>query len=264
MMKSILTGMLLLLPFGVAQAADPKPVTAIKDAPMNEAKAKTEPESKVKPEPSKPAAKIPLKSEVKSPASVKTVSAEKAKEPTVELVTNLGSIVIKLFPQKAPVSVKNFLKYVDEKFYDNTVFHRVMGDFMVQGGGFSKDPDGYSQKPTGAGIINEARNGLKNDVGYVAMARKGMSSWADTNSTTSQFFINVVKNDGLNYPNPDGFGYAVFGQVTEPSMKVVEKIKSVKTGEVPLKMLDETNKLNTIPSPNVPIKEVVIITARRI
>ncbi len=264
MMKSILTAILFLLPLGVTLAADPKPVTAIKDAPMGEAKAKAEPEAKNKPDPLKPASKIPLKSNLKSPATVKASSSDKTKEPTVELVTNMGSIVIKLFPQKAPVSVKNFLKYVDEKFYDNTIFHRVMDEFMVQGGGFSKDPDGYSQKPTGAGIINEARNGLKNDVGYVAMARKGMSSWTDANSTTSQFFINVVKNDGLNYPNPDGFGYAVFGQVTEPSMKVVEKIKSVKTGSLPLKMLDETNKLNPIETPNVPIKEVVIITARRI
>ncbi|HEX5854792.1 MAG TPA: peptidylprolyl isomerase [Thermoanaerobaculia bacterium] len=136
--------------------------------------------------------------------------------------TSLGSVTIELYPDKAPESVKNFLQYVNDKFYDGTTFHRVISTFMVQGGGFT--PDG-KQKPTRAAIKNEAANGLENKVGTVAMARTN-----DPNSATSQFFINVKDNGFLDKArSQDGHGYCVFGKVTA-GMDVVEKIKAVPTG----------------------------------
>ncbi len=146
-----------------------------------------------------------------------------AANPVVVMETNMGSIEIELDQEKAPVSVKNFLTYVDSKFYDKTIFHRVINGFMIQGGGFE---EGMKEKGTKAPIKNEAKNGLKNDVGTIAMARTG-----DPDSATSQFFINVNNNDSLNYPQPDGHGYAVFGKVTN-GMHVVERIKTVKTGSI--------------------------------
>lgn len=142
------------------------------------------------------------------------------KRPIVLMETSLGNVKIELDPEKAPVTVKNFLEYVNGGFYDGTIFHRVIPGFMVQGGGFTPD---RKQKPTRVAIKNEAGNGLKNDRGTIAMART-----ADPNSATAQFFINVVNNDGLNRPSPDGFGYAVFGRVVE-GMDVVDRIVSVKT-----------------------------------
>jgi len=141
----------------------------------------------------------------------------------VKLITNHGDIVIELDAEKAPESVKNFISYVEAGHYNNTVFHRVINGFMIQGGGFEP---GMKQKPTSAPIKNEADNGLKNEAGTIAMART-----QDPNSATAQFFINVADNDFLNYRSPDvqGWGYCVFGRVSE-GMDVVNKIKSVKTG----------------------------------
>ena len=143
--------------------------------------------------------------------------------PTVLMETSLGSITIELDQAKAPITVKNFLSYVDEKFYDGTIFHRVISNFMIQGGGFTAD---MQQKRAKAPIKNEAGNGLKNMTGTLAMARTNV-----VNSATAQFFINVVDNDFLDHQNttPQGFGYAVFGKVIE-GMDVVDKIKAVKTG----------------------------------
>lgn len=143
--------------------------------------------------------------------------------PVVIMKTSKGDIKIKLFKDKSPVTVENFLKYVDSGHYENTIFHRVIGNFMIQGGGFTSD---MQQKPTMAPIKNEAQNGLANKRGTLAMARTSV-----INSATSQFFINVVDNDFLNFSSPDaqGFGYCVFGEVIE-GMDVVDAIRSVQTG----------------------------------
>jgi cyclophilin family peptidyl-prolyl cis-trans isomerase len=153
-----------------------------------------------------------------------TLKGEPAvKNPSVVMKTSLGSVTIELYPDKAPETVKNFLQYVNDKFYDGTIFHRVINNFMIQGGGFTADG---KQKPTRAPIKNEAANKLKNDAGTVAMARTN-----DPNSATSQFYINVKNNGPLNYQDssPQGIGYCVFGKVTS-GMDVVEKIKAVPTG----------------------------------
>ena len=141
----------------------------------------------------------------------------------VELHTNHGVIKLELDAEKAPKSVENFLNYVKAGHYDNTVFHRVIDGFMIQGGGFEP---GMKQKPTAEPITNEANNGLKNVNGSIAMARTN-----DPHSATAQFFINVNDNDFLNHssPTPQGWGYAVFGKVVD-GMDIVEKIKKVKTG----------------------------------
>ena len=140
----------------------------------------------------------------------------------VKLTTSMGPIVIELNKEKAPVSVDNFVKYVESGHYNGTIFHRVIDGFMIQGGGFDKD---MKQKPTQAPIKNEGANGLKNDNYTVAMARTGVRD-----SATSQFFINVKDNEFLNYTgeNPQGWGYAVFGKVVE-GKEVVDKIKKVAT-----------------------------------
>ena len=141
--------------------------------------------------------------------------------PTVEMQTSLGTIVIELNSEKAPITVKNFLQYVNDGFYNGTIFHRTMQGFMIQGGGFTKD---MAEKPTAGEIKNEASNGLKNVRGSIAMARR-----QDPNSASSQFFINHVNNSSqLDYPLNNG-GYAVFGKVTQ-GMDVVDKIAKVPTG----------------------------------
>ncbi len=147
-----------------------------------------------------------------------------AESPRVELKTSLGSIVLELYPDKAPKSVANFLQYVNDGFYDGTIFHRVIDGFMIQGGGFTPD---FDQKETREPIENEAANGLQNTTGTVAMARTG-----DPHSATAQFFINVADNDFLNHtaPTPQGWGYTVFGKVVE-GMDVVDKIRQVATGQ---------------------------------
>ena len=142
--------------------------------------------------------------------------------PQVVIQTNMGNIEVELNPEKAPNTVKNFLRYVDAKFYDATIFHRVMYGFMIQGGGFTKDLD---QKKTFDPIAIESQNGLKNDRGTIAMARTG-----NPNSATSQFFINTRDNEALNYSAPTmrGYGYTVFGKVVQ-GMDVVDKIEVVNT-----------------------------------
>lgn len=147
------------------------------------------------------------------------------KNPVVEMKTTEGDILIELFPEKAPKTVENFLKYVDSGFYANTIFHRVIPGFMIQGGGYTAKME---EKPTGTPVENEADNGLTNQRGTIAMART-----KDPDSATSQFFINLVDNDFLNYtgPTPDGWGYCVFGKVLE-GMAAVDKIAAVKTKNV--------------------------------
>jgi len=142
----------------------------------------------------------------------------------VQLKTTLGEMVIELDDKAAPITVKNFLEYVSDDFYTGTIFHRVIKDFMVQGGGLTKD---LKSKPGARQpIVNEASNGLKNDRGTIAMART-----SDPDSATNQFFINHKDNDFLNYqgPSPDKIGYAVFGKVVE-GLDVVDAIAAVKTG----------------------------------
>lgn len=137
--------------------------------------------------------------------------------------TSLGDIVINTFDDKAPQTVKNFLSYCHDGFYDNTIFHRVIDGFMIQGGGFAP---GMQQKPTRDPIQNEANNGLKNTRGTLAMARTQAP-----HSASAQFFINLVNNDFLNFTagNLQGWGYCVFAEVTE-GMDVVDKIRTVATG----------------------------------
>ena len=144
-----------------------------------------------------------------------------AADPQVDLKTSAGTIRLELYPAKAPKSVANFLQYVKDGHFNGTVFHRVIPDFMIQGGGFDK---AMKQKDTRKPIENEAKNGLKNDMGTIAMARTN-----DPHSASAQWFINLKNNDFLNYPGQDGWGYAVFGKVVS-GMDVVNKIAKVPTG----------------------------------
>lgn len=139
----------------------------------------------------------------------------------IVMQTNMGTIVLELDKEKAPVTVENFEQYARDGFYDGTIFHRVIDNFMIQGGGFVP---GMDQKETRATIENEAKNGLSNKNGSIAMART-----PDPHSATAQFFINVADNDFLDYPGQDGWGYCVFGKVID-GMDVVNKIKGVATG----------------------------------
>ena len=148
-------------------------------------------------------------------------AAQAESAPRVKIQTSQGDFVLELQPDKAPKTVDNFLRYVADKHYDGTVFHRVIDGFMVQGGGFTAN---MTQKPTRSPVALEANNGLKNDRGTIAMARTG-----NPNSATSQFFINVANNDGLNAPQPDGYGYAVFGKVVS-GMETIDKIRTVAVG----------------------------------
>jgi peptidyl-prolyl cis-trans isomerase A (cyclophilin A) len=163
-----------------------------------------------------------------------------AANPQVELRTSLGSITIELYPERAPATVKNFLQYVEDRFYDGTIFHRVIDGFMIQGGGFTRD---LNVKPTRPPIPIESKNGLRNDTGTIAMART-----RDPNSATAQFFINLVDNNDLNHPRPDGHGYAVFGKVVK-GMETVNKVA---------RMATETRSQHQ----NVPVKPVIIESAR--
>ena len=164
-----------------------------------------------------------------------------AAAPQVELKTSLGTIVLELYPDRAPETVKNFQQYVQSGFYNGTVFHRVIPGFMIQGGGFTAD---FRNKPTREPIRNEATKGLKNAVGTVAMART-----SDPHSATAQFFINVVDNPFLDY-REGNYGYAVFGKVVS-GMDVVQKIGAGPTAARP-------------PHQNVPVKPVVIESARMV
>jgi peptidyl-prolyl cis-trans isomerase B (cyclophilin B) len=155
------------------------------------------------------------------PKPIPTPSTTQGIKTMVKLHTNKGIITLQLDAEKAPNSVKNFLEYVNSGFYEGTIFHRVIGNFMIQGGGFEAN---MTQKKTNAPVKNEAANGLKNDNYTIAMARTG-----DPHSATAQFFINVKDNGFLNYPGQDGWGYCVFGKVVE-GKEVVDAIKKVKTG----------------------------------
>ncbi len=179
-------------------------------------------------------------------------SAAHAKEkavtanPRVEIVTNKGRMVVELEAAKAPKTVENFLAYVDASFYDGLIFHRVIPNFMIQGGGFDKT---MAQKKTNAPVRNEAKTGLQNKRGTIAMARTNVPD-----SATAQFFINVVDNAFLDYKNdsPQGIGYAAFGTVVE-GMDVADAIAAVRTGK------DRTTGM-----PDVPVEPVVIERIRRI
>ncbi|NLF23158.1 MAG: peptidyl-prolyl cis-trans isomerase [Lentisphaerae bacterium] len=182
-----------------------------------------------------PAPSIPSEEKPAMPAT---------KNPTVRLSTSMGDVTIELYPEQAPVSVSNFLAYVDSDFYNGTVFHRVIPGFMIQGGGFTAE---MGQKPTRAAIKNEADNGLLNTRGTLAMARTMV-----VDSATSQFFVNTVDNTFLNFKNktPQGYGYAVFGKVID-GMDVIDKIEKVRTG-------------NKGPHQNVPVEAVTILKAERL
>ena len=163
-----------------------------------------------------------------------------AANPTVELKTSQGDIVVEVFADKAPKSAENFVQYVKDGFYDGTVFHRVIDGFMVQGGGFDAN---MNQKATRAPIENEAKNGLKNERGTLAMART-----SDRHSASAQFCINLAPNAVLDYPSRDGWGYAVFGKVVK-GMDVVDKIAKLPTA-------------NRGFHQNVPVEAIVVESAR--
>jgi cyclophilin family peptidyl-prolyl cis-trans isomerase len=162
------------------------------------------------------------------------------KNPVVVIDTSVGKIKVELYQDKAPITVKNFLGYVDDKFYDGTIYHRVMPDFMIQGGGFEP---GMKEKRTKEAIKNESSNGLSNERGTVAMARTRAP-----NSATAQFYINVKNNPKLDKANaPDDVGYCVFGRVID-GMDVVDKIKGVKT--------ETKGDFENVPSEDVVIKSI--------
>lgn len=162
--------------------------------------------------------------------------AAHAANPQLELKTSQGAVIIELYQDKAPKSVENFLQYAKDGFFNGTIFHRVIPDFMIQGGGFTPD---MKQKEARAPIQNEAKNGLKNETGTLAMARTG-----DPHSASAQFFINLKDNSFLDYPGRDGWGYAVFGKVVQ-GLDIVQKIAKVPTA-------------NAGPHQNVPTTPVVI------
>jgi cyclophilin family peptidyl-prolyl cis-trans isomerase len=189
-------------------------------------------------------------------------TAQPGGNPIVVIDTNHGTVKLELYPGKAPLTVKNFLDYVDAKHYDGTIFHRVMGkensdrgDFMIQGGGF--DGTTKKEKPTKGGVKNEAGNGLSNARGTVAMART-----SDPDSATAQFYINVGDNGGLDRGKIDPAGYTVFGRVIE-GMDVVDRIKAVKTGEVEFEQRDRKGEYFKGKMPNVPLDPVTIKSIRR-
>jgi cyclophilin family peptidyl-prolyl cis-trans isomerase len=185
------------------------------------------------------------------------------KNPVVVMETSMGTIKIELYQDKAPISVKNFLGYVDDKYYDSTIFHRVIGkennpkkkDFMIQCGGFTED---RKEKKTKDPIKNEASNGVSN-----AKYTLGMARTDNPNSATSQFYINVADNDFLD-KSADSDGYAVFGKVIE-GMDVVDKIKAVQTESKKFTVPDPRDKTKTVETdfPNVPVENVVIKAIRR-
>jgi peptidyl-prolyl cis-trans isomerase B (cyclophilin B) len=160
----------------------------------------------------------------------------------VQLTTNHGVIKLELEADKAPKTVENFLNYVKAGHYDGTIFHRVIDNFMIQGGGFEP---GMKQKPTNATVENEAKNGLKNEAYSVAMART-----SDPHSASAQFFINVKNNSFLDYPGQDGWGYCVFGRVVE-GQDVVDKIRAVPT--------TRSGMFSDVPAQNVVIEKAEIV-----
>jgi len=174
----------------------------------------------------------------------KTISTG-TKTMNISMKTNFGTITLELYPDKAPITVKNFVSYVEDGFFNGTIFHRVIPGFMIQGGGFVS---GMTQKDTKANIKNEADNGLENEVGTIAMART-----PDPDSASSQFFINLKNNSFLNYsaPTPQGWGYCVFGKVTS-GMDIVTTIEKTATSSA--------GPHQDVPVDDVIIEEVTIIT----
>ncbi|RKP51209.1 peptidylprolyl isomerase [Trinickia fusca] len=177
-----------------------------------------------------------------APAFAQT-AAPAGGHPMVLLKTSEGDIKVELYPEKAPKSVDNFLSYVKSGQYSGTIFHRVIRGFMIQGGGYTTS---YAEKPTRAPIPLESRNGLKNETGTLAMART-----SDPNSATAQFFINTVDNAGLDYPNPDGNGYAVFGKVVS-GLDVVKKIEATPT--------TSRGMMQDVPQKQVVIQSASVVT----
>ncbi len=171
-----------------------------------------------------------------------------AANPTVEMKTNQGTIVIELYPDKAPKTVENFLQYVKDGFYNGTIFHRVIDNFMIQGGGFTSD---MKEKATRPPIQNEAANGLKNEAGTLAMART-----PNPHSASAQFFINLKANDFLNYRDPSvqGYGYCVFGKVTQ-GFDVVQKIGKTPTGSAGM--------FQDVPTKPVVIESVKLVSDKK-
>lgn len=195
--------------------------------------------------------KFPLLGAMLSALTLSMVpDAAQAANPQVLMKTSAGEIVIELYPDKAPKTVANFLQYVKDGHYSGTLFHRVIGNFMIQGGGYERSLyDGkFDNKTTRAPIELESKNGLKNDIGWVAMARTG-----NPNSATSQFFINVADNASLNHPSPDGHGYAVFGKVVK-GMDVVAAIRDVKTKRV--------GPFSDVPADPVTIDSMTVVGAK--
>lgn len=165
-----------------------------------------------------------------------------AAHPVVDFKTTQGDIKVELYPEKAPKTVANFLAYVKSGQYSGTIFHRVIKGFMIQGGGYKTN---FDKKPTRAPIAIESQNGLKNQAGTIAMART-----SDPNSATAQFFINTVDNAGLDYPNPDGHGYAVFGKVVS-GMDVVKKIEATPT--------TARGEMNDVPAQPIVIQSATLV-----
>jgi len=168
-------------------------------------------------------------------------AAQKAER--VQFVTTAGKFTLEVYPDAAPKTVANFMEYVKSGFYNGTIFHRVINGFMVQGGGFDRD---MKEKPTRPPIPLESQNGLKNKAGTVAMART-----PNPNSATAQFFVNVVDNPNLDYPQPDGNGYAVFGKVVE-GMDTIDKIKSAPTTAY--------GAMRNVPAAPVVIESATVVT----
>ena len=176
----------------------------------------------------------------------------------IVIETDMGEIKVELHPETAPITVANFLDYVDQKHFDGTIFHRVMSNFMIQGGGFELKNDVPTEKETGDGIQNESARTKKNLRGTLAMART-----SDPHSATAQFFINVVDNPSLDHPDTtDGHGYAVFGEVIE-GMEVVNKIKMVEVGTGYLNSLRPDGRVASGPHQNVPLIDPVVIKSIR-
>jgi cyclophilin family peptidyl-prolyl cis-trans isomerase len=223
----ILAAFLFITPFANAKDAAKEPATETSKDVSLEAKDASKSKETAK--------EAPKKTETKKGAKVNDT------KPVLVMDTSMGKIEFELDGEKAPISTKNFLQYVDENFYSGTIFHRVIKDFMIQGGGFTKD---MNQKPVHEPIKNEATNGLKNTRGTLAMARTSV-----VDSATAQFFINTVDNTFLNHTSPDprGYGYAVFGHVTS-GMDIVDKIRAAAT----------TNKsgMGDVPAETIEIKSI--------
>ena len=213
----------------------------------------TTPKSETSANPGKPA-----NPETTTPKKEPPANPEKPANPEVVLETSSGTIVLELDPENAPLTTENFLTYVNDGFYDGTIFHRVIDDFMIQGGGFELIDGSGTQKETRDPVKNEAKNGLKNTRGTISMARTN-----NPDSATSQFFINLVDNPGLDPKtpeNPRAFspdGYTVFGKVTK-GMDVVDKIRGVDTGVKRLKARGPGGDLREAPMQDVPLQNVMI------